>query len=123
MPTFAGWREFRDLAVKRALNIDPGESDEDRHRALDALRQALARRGHPATDFAAVSKYLADTPSRLVVLSLEDLLAVREQVNLPGTVDEHPNWRQPLPVELELLRDHEGLASAAEVMRGAGRGL
>ncbi len=123
MPTFAGWRGYRDLTVKRALNIDPGESDADRQRALDAIGQALARRGITATDFAAVAKYLADAPSRLVVLSMEDLLAVKEQVNLPGTVDEHPNWRQPLPVELEQLRDHEGLTSIADVMRAAGRSL
>jgi 4-alpha-glucanotransferase len=123
MPTFAGWRAHRDLAVKRALNIDPGESDEDRQRALEAIGQALGRRGIEATGFAAVAKYLADTPSRLVVISMEDLLAVREQVNLPGTVDEHPNWRQPLPVKLEDLRNHEGLASIADIMRSVGRSL
>jgi 4-alpha-glucanotransferase len=121
LPTFAGWRAHRDLAVKRALSIDPGESDNDRHRALEELRQALTRRGIEATDFAAVARYLADAPSRLLVISMEDLLSVREQVNLPGTVDEHPNWRQPLPVALEKLRNHEDLASIANVMRSAGR--
>jgi 4-alpha-glucanotransferase len=123
MPTFAGWRAHRDLAVKRALNINPGESDEDRHRALEAMGQALTRRGIEVTDFAAVAQYLADTPSRLVIISMEDLLAVREQVNLPGTVDEHPNWRQPLPVKLEDLRSHEGLTSVANIMRSAGRSI
>jgi 4-alpha-glucanotransferase len=121
LPTFAGWRVHRDLAVKRALNIDPGESDDDRHRALEALREALARRGIETTDFAAVARYLADAPSRLLVISMEDLLSVREQVNLPGTVDEHPNWRQPLPVLLEELRNHEDLTSIATIMRSAGR--
>jgi 4-alpha-glucanotransferase len=121
MPTFAGWQGYRDLAVKRALNIDPGESDEDRQRALGAMSEALARRGMPAIDFAAVSKYLADTRSRLVVLSMEDLLAVKEQVNLPGTVDEHPNWRQPLPVPLEELRNHAGLTTIADLMHSSGR--
>jgi 4-alpha-glucanotransferase len=121
LPTFAGWRTRHDLAVKRALNIDPGESDDDRHRALEELRQALTRRGIETTDFAAVAKYLADTPSRLLVISMEDLLGVREQVNLPGTVDEHPNWRRPLPVVLEELRNHEDLTSIADIMRSAGR--
>jgi 4-alpha-glucanotransferase len=121
LPTFAGWRAHRDLAVKRALNIDPGESDNDRHGALEALHQALTRRGIAATDFAAVAKYLADTPSRLLVISMEDLLGVREQVNLPGTLDEHPNWRQPLPVVLEELRNHENLTSIANIMRSVGR--
>jgi 4-alpha-glucanotransferase len=123
LPTFAGWRAHRDLAVKRALHIDPAESDDDRHRALEALRQALTRRGIAATDFAAVARYLADTPSRLLLISMEDLLGVSEQVNLPGTVDEHPNWRQPLPVLLEELRNHEGLTAIADIMRSAGRSL
>jgi 4-alpha-glucanotransferase len=121
LPTFAGWRDHRDLTVKRALNINPGESDEDRRRALDALDQALGERGIAQNNFAGVAAYLAATPSRLLVISLEDLLGVKEQVNLPGTVDEHLNWRQPLPVRLEELRDQKGLATIADVMRSAGR--
>ena len=121
LPTFAGWRAHRDLALKRALDINPGESDEDRRRALEALDAALRERGIERNDFAAVTKYLADTPSRLLVVSLEDLLGVQEQVNLPGTVDEHPNWRQPLPVALEELRGHASLGCVADVLRSAGR--
>jgi 4-alpha-glucanotransferase len=52
---------------------------------------------------------------------MEDLLEVREQVNLPGTVDEHPNWRQPLPVAIEELRNHQGLTAIAGIMRSKGR--
>jgi 4-alpha-glucanotransferase len=52
---------------------------------------------------------------------MEDILGVREQVNLPGTVDEHPNWRQPLPVTLEELRSHEGPTIIADIMRSAER--
>ncbi|MFJ5488806.1 4-alpha-glucanotransferase, partial [Hansschlegelia beijingensis] len=36
-------------------------------------------------------------PSRLVLLPLEDALGQTEQPNLPGTLDEHPNWRRRLP--------------------------
>jgi 4-alpha-glucanotransferase len=121
LPTFAGWRAARDLALKRALHINPGESDEERRHALDALDHALRARGIDQNDFAAVTKYLADTPSRLLVISLEDLLGVEQQVNLPGTTDEHPNWRQPLSVSLEELRDHTSLAAVADVLRSAGR--
>jgi len=31
---------------------------------------------------------------------LEDLLALEEQPNLPGTIDEHPNWRRRLSAPL-----------------------
>ena len=34
------------------------------------------------------------TPSHLTLLPLEDALASEEQPNLPGTVDQHPNWRR-----------------------------
>jgi 4-alpha-glucanotransferase len=121
LPTFAGWRAHRDLDVKRALNIEPGESEEDRDRSLEALRQALVRHGFTDTDFPSVASYLADTPSRLLVISMEDLLGVNEQVNVPGTVDEHPNWRRPVPVLLEELAAHPGLAAVAGIMRSAGR--
>ncbi|TMJ29452.1 MAG: 4-alpha-glucanotransferase [Alphaproteobacteria bacterium] len=123
LPTFAGWHAHRDLAVKRALNINPGESDSERNRARECLQEALRRHGIAGNDFAAVAKYLAVTPSRLLVISMEDLLGVTEQVNLPGTVDEHPNWRQPLPVTIEELRNHPGLTVIADIMRSAGRSL
>ena len=38
-----------------------------------------------------------------MVVQLEDVFGVREQANLPGTTDEHPNWRRKLPVALEQL--------------------
>jgi 4-alpha-glucanotransferase len=34
-------------------------------------------------------------------VSLEDLLRVIDQPNIPGTVNEHPNWRQRISVSLE----------------------
>ena len=121
--TFAGWRDHHDLAVKQALGMDPGETDEQRHGALDALRQALQQHGLKTADFAAVARYLADTPSRLLVISVEDVLGVRDQVNLPGTTNEHPNWRRRLPVSLQDLKNQAALRSTAEIMRSAGRGL
>ena len=43
------------------------------------------------------SGFLARTKSRLLAISLEDLLGVIDQPNIPGTVNEHPNWRRRLP--------------------------
>ena len=60
----------------------------------DVLRQHAIDRN----DVYAVGHFLAKTPSRLLAISLEDLLGVIDQPNIPGTVDEHPNWRQRLPV-------------------------
>ena len=121
LATFVGWRDQHDLAVKQALGIDPGETTEERYGALDALRRALRQRGLETADFVSVAKYLADTPSRLLVISMEDILGIRDQVNLPGTTHEHPNWRHRLPVSLEELKNHAALRSTADCMRSAGR--
>ena len=37
LSTYAGWRSFGDLALKRSLGIDPGESDDERWHALAML--------------------------------------------------------------------------------------
>jgi 4-alpha-glucanotransferase len=101
LSTYAGWRSFGDLKLKRAIDVDPGESDEARWHALHMLDEALRLHGIDSNDFASVARFIAGTPSRLMAISLEDLLGVVDQPNIPGTVNEHPNWRQRLPVALE----------------------
>jgi len=119
LPTFPGWTSGHDLGVKRALGIDPGETDADRATALDALHRAMAWRGLPSVDYPSVTRFLAATPSRMLVVTMEDVLGLTEQVNVPGTVDEHPNWRRRLPVDLDECRDR--LAPTAAIMTETGR--
>jgi 4-alpha-glucanotransferase len=121
LPTFAGWLSGHDLAVKRGLGLDPGETDHDRAAAKEALGRAMAWRGLPTLDCLSVTRFLADTPSRLLMVSLEDALGVVDQVNVPGTVDEHPNWRRRLSVSLEDLLSSSTLRSIGSVMEGTGR--
>jgi 4-alpha-glucanotransferase len=103
LPTFCGWMCAGDLAIKRDIGVDPGESDEARRNAQSALRQILAPFAgpNPPDSFPAAAGFLAATPCRLVMVALEDMLDVVEQVNIPGTVDQHPNWRRKLPILLE----------------------
>jgi 4-alpha-glucanotransferase len=121
LPTFAGWLSARDLAVKRSLGLYPGETDQDRANAREALGRAMAWRRLPKIDCLSVTRFLADTPSRLLMVSLEDALGVVEQVNLPGTIDEHPNWRRRLAVPLEELLQASTLRAVGSVMEAAGR--
>ncbi len=121
LPTFAGWTSHHDLAVKSALGLDPGETDDDRTAARAALGRALAARGLPRLDFSSVTKFLAATPSRILLVTLEDALGLADQVNVPGTVAEHPNWRRRLPVFLEDLKNVSGLSSVRDAMASAGR--
>jgi 4-alpha-glucanotransferase len=100
LSTYAGWRSFSDLALKRSLGIDPGESDDARWHALTMLSDMLRHHAIDRHDLYAVASFLARTKSRLLAISLEDLLGVIDQPNIPGTVNEHPNWRQRLPLAL-----------------------
>jgi 4-alpha-glucanotransferase len=101
LSTYAGWRSFSDLALKRSLGIDPGESDDARWHALSMLNEVLRHHGIDRHDLNAVVGFLARTKSRLLAISLEDLLGVVDQPNIPGTVNEHPNWRQRLPLAID----------------------
>src|ERR1700742_3474566 len=118
LSTYAGWRCFSDLALKRSLGIDPGESDAARWHALAMLTDILRHHAIDGHDLYAVVKFLAQTRSRLLAISLEDLLGVIDQPNIPGTIDEHPNWRRRLPVSLDALAAAVDRPALAQAMRG-----
>ena len=101
LSTYAGWRSFSDLKLKRSLGVDPGESDDARWNALARLSEVLRDHGVERHDLYAVAGFLARTKSRLLAISLEDLLGIIDQPNIPGTVNEHPNWRQRLPLAID----------------------
>jgi 4-alpha-glucanotransferase len=124
LSTYAGWRSFSDLALKRSIGIDPGESDDARWHALTMLNDILRHHAIHRHDLYAVACFLAKTKSRLLAISLEDLLGVVDQPNIPGTVNEHPNWRQRLPpaldriasaIDLPALREATGARTRATV--------
>jgi 4-alpha-glucanotransferase len=116
LPTFAGWMSSRDLAVKRALGMDPGESDEERASARDAIARTMASRGFHTLDYPSLDRFLSETPSRLLMVSAEDVLGMMDQVNVPGTIAEHPNWRRRLPVCLEDLKGDRRLIALAKIL-------
>jgi 4-alpha-glucanotransferase len=118
LPTFAGWMSGSDLELKQALGIDPGESIEERQSARNALAAAFAV---DKPTFLDAIVFLAETPTRLLAVSIEDVLEIPDQVNIPGTVDQHPNWRRRLPQDLAALAEDERLLRVAEVMARAGR--
>lgn len=84
----------------------------DRGRVLSALEQeglrppgvGLDPAGVPemtADLVSAIHAYVAQTPAKVMLVQPEDLLGRPEQANLPGTTEEHPNWRRKLPADLE----------------------
>jgi 4-alpha-glucanotransferase len=144
LPSLRGWLAGHDLGVKRGLGLDPGESEEARAFSQQRLREILRERagqyldgdqgGQPPfipaqagiqspNELFAIAAFLAQTPSRLVVIALDDVLGALEQINVPGTVDQHPNWRRKVPVTLEDLEGNESLRRLGEVFAQQGRGF
>lgn len=109
LPTFVGYWTGRDIDLKQELGLYPAPSDvaADRRQRADArhrLSETLTVEKIEADEdppITAVHRALARTPSRLAMVQLEDLLGLPDQVNMPGTVDEHPNWRRKLPIDVD----------------------
>ncbi len=101
LPTVAGVWSGVDLADQKAAGVTvPADGDEMfRHR----LRVAAACGDDAPVDEVAVAAHaaLAAAPSMLVTAALDDLVGAEHRPNVPGTIDEHPNWRIPLPVPLD----------------------
>ncbi len=125
LPTFRGWLDGHDMRVKRAIGFDPGESDDARAWGRQKLREMLGERApdYAPDDIAAVAEFLGVTPSHLVAISLDDVLGERDQVNIPGTTDQHPNWRRKLPLPIEALDGHDTLRRIGEAFAKASRSI
>jgi 4-alpha-glucanotransferase len=123
LSTYAGWRSFSDLKLKRSLGIDPGESDDARWHALGMLDEVLRHHAIHSHDLYAVVGFLARTRSRLLAISLEDLLGMIDQPNIPGTVNEHPNWRRRLPVAIDQIASAIDVDALKAATRERARGI
>ena len=108
--------------MRQSLGLGAGETEEERERSRGALNNALAQQGLAPLRFRSVVEFMCATPSRLLMLSAEDILGVTEQPNVPGTTVEHPNWRRRLPVDLADFAQLENLAQLAELLKLRGRG-
>ena len=132
LPTLSGWWSGSDIDLRSRLALYPDEPTRDRVAAerirdRDALLAALVDQGighdDPAGDAGdlarAVHVCLARSNSALVVLQVEDLLGMRDPVNVPGTSDEHANWQRKVSRDIvDLLEDGHVRRTLHEV-RGA----
>jgi 4-alpha-glucanotransferase len=116
LPTAAGVATGADAAAIHRL----GRTFDDSRirRRLRALAPEAVT--VPETVLAAYAA-LANAPTQLVLAQLDDAICNLARPNLPGTVDEWPNWCLPLPVGLEELMNHPFALDLAEVL-GAHRG-
>jgi 4-alpha-glucanotransferase len=73
--------------------------------------------GTPAADAAAA--HIGHAACGLALLPIEDALALPEQPNLPGTIDEHPNWRRRLAAPADALLRRPDVASRLAALHQA----
>ncbi len=125
LPTVAGWWSGRDTAWRHQLGqIDEGgvareqhERSRDRTMLWSAMQASGAARGEPpaperpeaAVD--AAIRHVGSAACALSIIPMEDALCLQEQPNLPGTLDEHPNWRRRLPGPAASLLDDPAVAT------------
>jgi len=122
LPTTAGFLRAENVRVRAELGL-VDDVDGEYARAAEAktdMLAALADHGLLPSDpteqdlVVALHRLLATAASRLLLTSPQDALGAPRQPNLPGTVDEYPNWRIPLPVSVdELLSDAHVQAAIA----------
>lgn len=112
LPTVAGWWHGTDITAKaehsqlgNGMTVEQLRAERDAERPT--LWRSLVTEGvaqgppppcetpQPVVDSAL--RFVAHTPCPLCLVPMEDLIGREQQPNLPGTVDEHPNWRQRLP--------------------------
>jgi (1->4)-alpha-D-glucan 1-alpha-D-glucosylmutase len=65
----------------------------------------------------AVHVYLARSLSQVMMARPEDFLGQIEQVNLPGTTDQYPNWKRKLPLDLEEWAADPRLVALSDALR------
>lgn len=125
LPTLRSWWEALDLELKFKIGLIHGgeelqrerqQREHDRSQLLEALRaEGLVSDGEIGSSevIVAVHAYLSRTGSLLALAQIDDITAETEPVNIPGTVDQYPNWRRRLSVSLEELATLPGFRAAA----------
>ena len=129
LPTVTGWWIGEDIVWRskigqtaaRADGQDPVElAQVERGEDRKLLWSAFQEAGVAAPDVSVPADispqtapvdealaFVASTPAPLAIYPLEDLLALAEMPNLPGSIDEHPNWRRRLAAPVSELFDND----------------
>jgi 4-alpha-glucanotransferase len=108
LATIAGLWTGSDLEDQRRIGQQPNEA------GMKQLRDKLVKLDDVPSDTTTVEEAivkthaaLAKAPSRVLLATLDDALAVPERPNMPGTVTEWPNWSLALPRTLEEIETAE----------------
>ncbi|HEX2198668.1 MAG TPA: malto-oligosyltrehalose synthase, partial [Burkholderiales bacterium] len=113
LPTWKGFWAGRDLELRERLGLTVDAAKEKAQREQD---KSLLKKILGDTSAQSAHAFLARTPSKILMVQPEDVLELEEQANLPGTVDQHPNWRRKLPLALERWAGDARMQALAEAM-------
>jgi 4-alpha-glucanotransferase len=136
LPTAAGFLAEEHVRVRDELDQLGVPVEEERARVREERAHLMAMLGasgllerHGGDVVLAMHGALAASPCRIVLAAYGDAVGDVRQPNLPGTVDQYPNWRLPVadaegrPLGLEELLAHDGVrrltALLAEGVRAA----
>ena len=126
LPTAAGFlrdehvRARADAGVLSDVDAARADAAKDREELLELLRAEGFGVDDPSDDDAvvvAMHQLLATARSRIVLAAFTDVLGDLRQPNLPGTVDEYPNWRIPLSQSLDDLLADPRVTAVAGALR------
>lgn len=124
LPTMAGWWRGRDIDWNLKLSRGDRLPEAEQRATREADRKVFWT-GFTATgaatgatpepsDGAAVAdaavRFVGMTPCDLAIIPMEDVLALPEQPNLPGTTEGHPNWQRRMPDTTEALLQRPAVA-------------
>jgi 4-alpha-glucanotransferase len=101
LPTVAGLWSGADLEAQRRLDLHPNEGALRATRARLATWLGIDDRAPVEEVVERAYRLLGQSPCLLATATLDDALAVRERPNMPGTVEQWPNWSLALPRTLE----------------------
>jgi 4-alpha-glucanotransferase len=122
LPTAAGFLAEEQVRVREELG-QLGHSVEEelekvrgeRAELMAMLRSTGLLEQYGGDVVLAMHGALVASPCRVVLAAFGDAVGDLRQPNLPGTVDEYPNWRLPVadadgrPLSLEQVLDHPGV--------------
>jgi 4-alpha-glucanotransferase len=128
LPPLAGWRGGTDIDATAAIRQWPEQQTQAAHvrrrrdvEQLESVFEAadVADVRHSPEGFnKAAIRYVAASAASLMLLPMEDALGLREQPNLPGTVQEHANWRQRLPPLEDMCQLQQSMSLANALRKG-----
>lgn len=127
-PTFSGFWCGQDIDDFFALGVMKPEEAQAEHAgrkaACEATLRFLVKEGYlqpqdisesSAVDVSAivgaVIQFLGASDAQLMLVNIEDLWLETRPHNVPGTLDEHPNWRRKMRYTIDELMANPAIAS------------